>query len=191
MFNSISSCGGLPRTVPPTSCQKRPVFPRSHTKNLSAPWPSRFSNFWACGRCFSSFWLCAPSFPFILAFWAFILASRPPFWPFGVHFATLGLEAGHPLALCVLLGLQGGILLLFAAFCAFRGVSFTTSSLRPWGGFPQVAKNCRLSQGPIQRIYQRRGRVDFPIFGLVGVNFLHFGFVRLHFLSFWPSGPSF
>ena len=38
------------RGPPPTSCQKRSVFPRSHTKNLSAPWPSRFSNFWACGR---------------------------------------------------------------------------------------------------------------------------------------------
>ena len=56
---------------------------------------------------------------------------------------------------------------------------------------PQVAKNGPFSQGPIQRIYQRRGRVDFQIFGLVGVAFLHFGFVRLHFLSFWLSGPSF
>ena len=56
---------------------------------------------------------------------------------------------------------------------------------------PQVAKNGPFSQGPIQRIYQRRSRVDFPIFGLVGVDFLHFGFVRPHFLSFWHYGPSF
>ena len=38
------------RGPPPTSCQKWSVVPRSHTKNLSAPWPSRFSNFWVCGR---------------------------------------------------------------------------------------------------------------------------------------------
>ena len=59
------------------------------------------------------------------------------------------------------------------------------------GSPPQVAKNGPLSQGPIQRIYQRRGRVNFPIFGPVGVDFLHFWSAVLHFLSFWPSGPSF
>ena len=191
MFNSISSCGGLPRTVPPTSCQKRPVFPRSHTKNLSAPWPSRFSNFWACGRCFSSFWLCAPSFPFILAFWAFILASRPPFWPFGVHFATLGLEAGHPLALCVLLGLQGGILLLFAAFCAFRGVSFTTSSLRPWGGSRKLPKTVGCPKVPYKEFISAVAESIFQFLGLWALIFFilalyafisfHFGLLGLHF----------
>ena len=64
-FRGVSFCslrlfepsGGYPsqlrasdRGGPPTSCQKRSVSPRSHTKNLSAPWPGRFSNFWACGR---------------------------------------------------------------------------------------------------------------------------------------------
>ena len=57
LYGFLSLQGGIlhnfgPPTVgpPPTSCQKRSVFPRSHTKNLSAPWPTRFSNFWACGR---------------------------------------------------------------------------------------------------------------------------------------------
>ena len=90
------------------------------------------------------------------------------------------------------------------SFWAFRGVSFCSFWLfEPSGGYPsqlrasdrgpppQVAKNGPLSQGPIQRIYQRRSRVDFPIFGLVGVAFLHFGFARLHFLLFWHSGPLF
>ena len=116
--------------------------------------------------------------------------SGPSFWLlglhfrlWGVHFATSGLEGGYPLALCVLLGLQG------VSFCSLR-------LFEPSGGYPsqlrasdrgppppQVAKNGPFSQGPIQRIYQRRGRVDFPIFGLVGVDFLHFGFVRLPFLG--------
>ena len=89
----------------------------------------------------------------------------------------LGLQGVYPFTLCGLLGLQGGILHNFGPLTV--------------GAPPQVAKNGPLSQGPIQRIYQRRGRSDFPIFGLAGVDFLHFGFVRLHFLSFWPSGPSF
>ena len=145
-FRGVSFCslrlfepsGGYPsqlrasdRGGPPTSCQKRSVSPRPHTKNLSAPWPSRFSNFWACGRQFSSFWLCAPSFPFVLPFWAFILASRPPFGLWGVPFATSGLEGGGILWLFFwpfgplggvsfcslrLFGPSGGILLLFVAF---------------------------------------------------------------------------
>ena len=88
-----------------------------------------------------------------------------------------GPSGGYPFALCGFLSLQGGILHNFGPPTV--------------GAPPQVAKNGPFPKGPIQRIYQRRGRVDFPIFGLVVVNFLHFGFVRLHFLSFWPCGPSF
>ena len=79
---------------------------------------------------------------------------------------------------------RGGNLLLFAGFWAFRGGILHNFGPPTVGAPPQVAKNGPFPQGPIQRIYQRRGRVDFPIFGLVGINFLHFGFVRLHFLSF-------
>ena len=68
--------------APPTSCQKRPVFPMSHIKNLARPGSIfQFLAFWAfisfhfglLGLHFLSFWPFGPSFPFILAFWAFIL----------------------------------------------------------------------------------------------------------------------
>ena len=62
-FLAFWPCGSELVGPPPTSCQKRSVFPMSHIKNLAAPGPASFSNFWPFG----------PSFPFILAFWAFIL----------------------------------------------------------------------------------------------------------------------
>ena len=95
------SASGAP--PPPTSCQKRSVFPMSHTKNLSAPGPAPFCNFlpsgpsfhfilavWAfislhfglLGFDFLSFWRFGPSFPCILPFWAFI----------SLHFGFLGLD---------------------------------------------------------------------------------------------------
>ena len=91
-------------------------------------------------------------------------------------------------------------------------IAFLLVAAFPVGSPPQVAKNGPFSQGPIQRIYQRRGRVDFQIFGLVGLHFLafwlctpsfpfilalwafislHFGLVGFHFCPFWPCGPSF
>ena len=94
-----------------------------------------------------------------------------------VFLAFWAFRGGHPLALCRLLSLQGGILHNFGP---------------PLGGLlPQVAKNGPFAKAPIQRIYQRRGRVNFQNFGLLGLDFLHFGFVGFHFLSFWLSGPSF
>ena len=70
--------------APPASCQKRSVFPMSHTKNLAAPNPAPFSNFWPFG----------PSFPFIfafLAFWAFISFHFLAFWAFiSFHFSIVG-----------------------------------------------------------------------------------------------------
>ena len=67
-FLAFWPCGSELVGPPPTSCQKRPVFPMSHIKNLAAPGPASFSNFWPFG----------PSFPFILAFWAFILHLAVP-----------------------------------------------------------------------------------------------------------------
>ena len=60
---------------PPTSCQKRSVFPMPHIKNLAAPGPAPFSTFWPFG----------PSFPFILAFCAFISFQ---FGLLGLHFLS-------------------------------------------------------------------------------------------------------
>ena len=88
--------------VPPTSCQKRFVFPRSHIKNLTAPGRAPFSDFWPlglhfllfwpCGPSFLAVWLCGPSFSFILAFWAFI----------SFHFGLFGLLGLHSLYFCLL-----------------------------------------------------------------------------------------
>ena len=69
-FLAFWPCGSELVGPPPTSCQKRSVFPMSHIKNLAAPGPASFSNFWPFG----------PSFPFILAFWAFILHLAVAWW---------------------------------------------------------------------------------------------------------------
>ena len=130
---------GFARGVHPTSCQKRSVFPLSHIKNLAAPGPPSFSKFLPFG----------PSFPFILAFWAFISFhfgilgfSFLSFWPFAasfpfilafwafisLHFGLLGLHFLSFLRLlfpCIL-GSWGFIL----AFCLPFGV------LKLQGGYP-------------------------------------------------------
>ena len=49
-FLAFWPCGSELVGPPPTSCQKRPVFPMSHIKNLAAPGPGfifQFSAFWA------------------------------------------------------------------------------------------------------------------------------------------------
>ena len=43
----------------------------------------------------------------------------------------------------------------------------------------------------LQWIYQRRDRLHFAVFSILGLHFLYFGLVGLHFLAFWPCGPSF
>ena len=72
---------------------------------------------------------------------------------------------------------------------------------------PQVAKNGSVCPTSLQWIYQRRDRLHFAVFSLLGLHFLafwpcrlsfpcilalwafislHFGLVGFHFLSFWP-----
>ena len=178
-----------PTVGPPHKLPKTVRFPKVPYKEFIsavAEWIFQFLGLWSL-------------IFFILALCTFISFR---FGLLGLHFSLSAsiLAFGAPRAL------RGGILWLFVSFWAFRGAPFCSLRLfGPSGGYPsqlwgpptvgaappQVAKNGPFPQGPTQRIYQRRGRVDFPIFGLVGVNFLHFGFARLHFLSFWPSGPSF
>ena len=133
-------------------------------------------HFGLVGLHFLSFWPCEPSFPFILALWAFI----------SLHFG-------------------------------FFRVSF-------WGSSPppQVAKNAPFPNLPYKKFSSVETGSIFQFlafwafisfyFGLVGLHFLsfwpcgpsfpfilalwafisfHFGLVSLHFLSFWPCGPSF
>ena len=124
---------------PPTSCQKRSVFPMSHIKNLAAPGPAPFSTFWPSG----------PSFPFILALWAFISFY---FGIVGLHFLHFGLVGlqfllfwhfgpSFPfiLAFWAFISFHFGLLGLHLAFWPFRG---RLLGVPP----PQVAKNGPFSQ---------------------------------------------
>ena len=160
---------------PPTSCQKLSVFPISHAKNIAAPRPAPFSNFWPSG----------PSFPFILALWAFI----------SFHFGLLRLH--------------------FLSFWPFPGQllgSPPPHKLPKMSRFPSLPYN-EFSSAETGSIFQFLAFWAFISFhfGLVGLHFLsfwpygpsfpfilalwafisfHFGFVGLHFLAFWPCGPS-
>ena len=120
-FSFIFCLPGLPRGILPTSYQKWLVFLMSRIKNLTAPGPVAFSNFWPF-RPFSvhfgllglhclSFWPFGPSFPSILAFWAFIsfhfgvlgfyCLSFSPFGPsFSFIFCLPGLPRGVPPTSC-------------------------------------------------------------------------------------------
>ena len=119
------------------------------------------------GLHFLAFWPCGPSFPCILALWAFISLH------FSLHFGIFGVSFWGPLASC-----------------------------QKWPVCPTS----------LQWIYQRRDRLHFAVFGLVGLHFLaflpcgpsfrcilalwafislHFGLVGIHFFAFWPCGPSF
>ena len=136
------------------------------------------------GLHFLSFWPCGPSFPCILALWAFISLHFGlvgfyflAFWPCGPSFP------------CIL---------------AFSGAAA--------GGPPQVAKNGPSAQRPYNGFISAvTGSILQSLtfwafislhFGLVGLHFLaflalwafislHFSLVGLHFLAFWPCGPSF
>ena len=172
---------------------------------ILAFWALMSFHFGLLGLHFLIFWPFGLSFPCILAFWApflFILA----FWAFiSFHFGLLGLQGGILLLFVAFYGfrggilllfvavwaLRGGILLLFVAFWGFRGGILHNFGPPLVGSPPQAAKNGPFSNAPIQRIYQRRGQVNFLIFGLVDVDFLHFGFAGFHFLLFCLSGLHF
>ena len=133
---------------------------------------------------FLSFWLCGPSFPYILALWAFI----------SFHFGFLGVSFwGPPQKLRKTVrfpnvpykefsGARPGFIFQFLAFCAFISLHFGLVGIHflsfwPCGhSFPFI-----LALWAFISLY----------FGLVNRHFFHFGIMGLHFLSFWPCGPSF
>ena len=170
---------------------------------------------------FLAFWHCGPSFPCILALWAFISLHFGlvglhflAFWPCGPSFPCIlafsgsasGVAKNGPFAQRPYNGFISavtGSILQFLAFCAFISLHFGLVGLHflafwPCGpSFP-----CILALWAFISLH----------FGLVGLHFLafwpcgpslpcilalwafislHFGFVGLHFLAFWPSGPSF
>ena len=144
-----------------------------------------------------AFWPFGPSFPFILAFWAFISFHFGllgfhflSFWPFrplfpvilafwaciSFHFGLLGLVGLHFLAFW-LCGLH------FLAFWPFRG-----QLLEPP---PQVAKNGPFAQRPYNGFISARTGSILQFLAFWAFISLHFGLVGLHFLAFWLCGPSF
>ena len=149
----------------PTSCQKWPVCPTSLQWIYQRRDRLHFAVFSLVGLHFLAFWPCGPSFPCILALWAFI----------SLHFGLVGLH--------------------FLSFWPFRG-----QLLGPPPP-PQVAKNGPFAQRPCNgfisavtgSILQFLAFWAFNSlhFGLVAFISLHFGLVGLHFLAFWPCGPSF
>ena len=96
---------------PPTSCQKWPVCPTSLQWIYQRRDRLHFAVFSLLGLHFLAFWHCGPSFPSILAFWAFISLHFGlvglhflAFWPFRLSFpCMLALWAFIP---CNFLGRQ-------------------------------------------------------------------------------------
>ena len=175
-----------------------------------------FLAFWPCGPSFPcilalvglhflAFWPCGPSFPCILALWAVISLHFGPcglhflaFWPLwafiSLHFGLVGL---HFLAFwpcgpsfpCIL-ALVGLHFLAFwpcgpsfpciLALWAFISLHFGLFGVSFWGSPPTSCQKWPVCPTSLQWIYQRRDRLHFAVFSLLG----------LHFLAFWPCGPS-
>ena len=148
---------------PPQVAKNGPFAQRPYNGFISAVTGSilQFLAFWAfislhfglAGLHFLAFWPCGPSFPCILALWAFI----------SLHFGLVGL---HFLAFWPC-GLS------FPFILAFSG----SASVVP----PTSCQKWPVCPTSLQWIYQRRDRLHFAVFSLLG----------LHFLAFWPCGPSF
>ena len=142
--------------------------------------PCNFLYFGLVGNHFLSFWSFGPSFPFTLAFWAFI----------SFHFGLLGLD----FLSCWLFGLSFPFLLAFwAPFLALPVANFGKGKIAKfkrkiaiWGqilaGWPLGLHFLSFSPfGP-----------SFPfIFAFWAFISFHFSLLGFHFLSFWPFGPSF
>ena len=181
----------------PQVAKNGPFAQRPYNGFISAVTGSilQFLTFWAfislhfglVGLHFLVFWPCGLSFPCILqflAFWAFI----------SLHF---GLVSFH-----------------FLAFWP-RGPSFPcifAVSGSASGVLPTSCQKWPVCPTSLQWIYQRRDRLHFAVFSLLGLHCLafwhcgpsfpsilafwafislHFGLVGLHFLAFWPFRLSF
>ena len=81
-FPFISAFSGSASGPPPTSCQKWPVCPTSLQWIYQRRGRLHFAVFSILGLHFLAIWACGPSFPCILALWAFI----------SLHFGLVGLH---------------------------------------------------------------------------------------------------
>ena len=195
-FPFILAFSGSASGVPPTSCQKWPVCPTSLQWIYQRRDRLHFAVFSLLGLHFLAFWPCRPSFPCILALWAFI----------SLHFGLVGL---HFLAFWPC-GPSFPCILALWAFISFHfGFFFWGQRL---GSLPTSCQKWPVCPTSLQWIYQRRDRLHFAVFSLLGLHFLafwpcrpsfpcilalwafislHFSLLGLHFLAFWPCGPSF
>ena len=158
---------------PPTSCQKWPVCPTSLQWIYQRRDRLHFAAVSLPGVHFLAFWPCGPSFPCILALWAFISLHFGlwgfhflAFWPCGPSFPCI-------LALWALISLHFGL-------C---GVSFWVP--------PHVAKNGPFAQRPYNGFISAVTGSILQFLAFWAFISLHFGLVGFHFLAFWPSGLSF
>ena len=168
---------------PPTSCQKWPVCPTSLQWIYQRQDRLHFAVFSLLGLYFLAFWPCRPSFPCILALWAFISLH---FGLVGLHFlAFWPCELSFPciLALWAFISLHLGLAgLHFLLFWLFRGPLL--------GSSPQVAKNGLFAQRPYNGFISAVARSILQFLAFWAFISLHFGLVGFHFLAFWPRGPS-
>ena len=126
------------------------------------------------GLHFLAFWPCGPSFPCILALWAFI----------SLHFGLVDLHFLAFLTLWAFISLHFGLVgLHFLAIWLFRSQLL--------GSPPQVAKNGPFAQRPCNEFISAVTGSILQFLALWAFISLHFGLVGLHFLAFWPCGPSF
>ena len=182
---------------PPTSCQKWLVCPTSLQWIYQRRDRLHFAVFSLLDLHVLAFWPCGPSFPCILALWAFIslhfgLAGLHflhflAFWPCGPSFPCI-------LALWAFISSHFGLVgLHFLAFwpcgpsfpCILALWVFISLHLGLFGvGFwppPACCQKWPVCPTSLQWIYQRRNRLHFAVSSLPG----------LHFRAFWPCGPSF
>ena len=178
-FPCILAFSGSASGPPPTSCQKWPVCPTSLQWIYQRRDRLHFAVFSLPGVHFLAFWPCGPSFPCILALWAFISLHFGlwglhflAFWPCGPSFPCI-------LALWAFISLHFGLVgLHFLAFWPL-GPSFP----------------CILALGAFISLH----------FGLAGLYFIAFwpcgpsfpcilalwAFISLHFgflvVSFWGA----
>ena len=131
-----------------------------------------FAIFSLPGLYFLAFWPCGPSFHCILVGLYF-----RAFWLCGPSFPCI-------LALWAFISLHFGLVgLHFLAFWPFRGQLL--------GPPPQVAKNGPFAQRPYNGFIRAVTGSILQFLAFRAFISLYFGLVGLHFLAFWPCGPSF
>ena len=123
---------------------------------------------------FLAFWPSGPSFPCILALWAFI----------SLHFGLVRLHFLAFLAFWAFISLHFGLVgLHFLSFWPFCGQLLAPP--------PQVAKNGPFAQRPYNGFISAVTGSILQFLAFWAFISLHFSLVSFHFLAFLPCGPSF